>query len=120
MSDEALDLSSIDLDPERRERLVASIMARVEPELVRRRSMRGVLGLVATWRVPVIAASMLITALSVGALLVAKRASAETASAVAVDLYDALELDQPVRRWLAEGRGPTTVDLVTVLEEAAP
>ena len=118
MSDEALDLSSIDLDAERRERLVGAIMARVEPELLRRRAARGVLGLVTTWRVPVIAASMLITALSLGALALAERA-AEPA-AVTVDLYDALELDQPVRRWLAEGRGPTTVDLVTVLEEAAP
>ena len=119
MSDEALDLSSIDIDSERRERLVASIMARVEPELLaRRRSTRGVLGLVALWRIPVIAASMLITALSVGALFMAEQASTEPTPAVAMDLYDALELDQPVRRWLAEGRGPTTVDLVTVLEAA--
>lgn len=119
MSDEALDLSSMDLDEAHRERLVAAIMARVEPELLRRRSARGVLGLVATWRVPVIAASMLITALSLGALALANR-GAEPLPVATVDLYDALELDQPVRRWLAEGRGPTTVDLVTVLEEAAP
>ena len=119
MSDEPLDLSSIDLDAARRERLVASIMARVEPELLRRRSARGVLGLVGMWRVPVIAASVLITALSLGALALAERDRA-TPAAVTVDLYDALELDQPVRRWLAEGRGPTAVDLVTVLEEAAP
>ena len=118
MSDEALDLSSIDLDGERRERLVGAIMARVGPELLRRRSARGVLGLVAAWRVPVIAASVLITALSLGALALAERSAAP--APVSVDLYDALELDQPVRRWLAEGRGPTTVDLVTVLEEAAP
>ena len=119
MSDEALDLSSIDLDAVRRERLVAAIMARAEPELLRRRSARGVLGLVSAWRVPVIAASMLITALSLGALALAGRA-AESAPSVTVDLYDALELDQPVRRWLAEGRGPTTADLVSVLEEVAP
>lgn len=118
MSDEALDLSSIELDVARRERLVASIMARVEPELLRRRSARGVLGLVGMWRIPVIAASMLITVLSLGALALAERA--QEAPAVTVDLYDALELDQPVRRWLAEGRGPTTADLVSVLEEAAP
>lgn len=118
MSDEPLDLSTIGLGAARHERLVASIMARAEPELLRRRSARGVLGLVGMWRVPVIAASMLITALSLGALALAERA--REASAVTVDLYDALELDQPVRRWLAEGRGPTTVDLVTVLEEAAP
>jgi len=119
MSDEPLDLSSIELDAARRERLVASIVARAEPELLRRRAARGVLGLVGMWRVPVIAASMLITALSLGALVLAERAS-EAPAAATVDLYDALELDQPVRRWLAEGRGPTTVDLVTVLEEAAP
>ena len=119
MSDEALDLSSIDLDEARRERLLAAIMARVEPELVRRRSARGVLGLVSSWRVPVIAASVLITALSLGTLALTDR-GAERATTSAVDLYDALELDQPVRRWLAEGRGPTAADLVTVLEEAAP
>lgn len=116
MDEKPLDLSSIELDPHRAERLVSAIMSRVEPELRRRRAERGILGVLALWRVPVMAAGALITAVSLGALLLAGR-TADPGPQVTADIYDALEIEQPVRRWLAEDRGPTRVDLVTVLEE---
>ena len=116
MSEDRLDLSSMELGPEQMERLTAKIMARVEPEMRRRRASRGVLGLVATWRGPVIAASALITAASLAAILLSSP-GVETAPLATTDIYDAIELEQPVRQWLAEERGPTLVELVTVVEE---
>ncbi|HUF26166.1 MAG TPA: hypothetical protein VMM18_04200 [Gemmatimonadaceae bacterium] len=116
MHEERLDLSSIELEPERRELLVAAIMARAASGLRARRSARGVLVLVGMWRRPVIAASALITAASVAALLLGS-GTAEAVPVATADLYDALQLEQPVREWLSEGRGPTMVDLVSAVED---
>ena len=116
MSEDRLDLSMMELSPEQMDRLTAKILARVEPELRRRRASRGVLGLVATWRGPVVAASALITAASLAAILLASPAP-EVPPGVTADIYDAIELEQPVDRWLAEERGPTVAELVTVMEE---
>ncbi len=116
MDEDRLDLSLMELGPEHMDALTAKIMARVAPEIRRRRAARGALGFVTLWRGPVVAASALITAASLAAILLAGDGNADTPAATA-DIYDAIEIDQPIRQWLAEGRGPTLVELVTVVEE---
>ena len=116
MREDRLDLSMMELGPEQMDRLTAKIMARVEPEMRRRRASRGVLGLVTRWRGPVVAASALITVASLVAILMSGSV-VEVAPALTADIYDAIEIQQPVRQWLAEERGPTMAELVTVVEE---
>lgn len=116
MSDERpLDLSPLDLSPERRAAMTAAILARSEP-LFARYAARGPLTVVAGWLRPALAAAALVAAIALGSLLVARDES--TASGPTTS--EALGFPGPVIAWAEAGRAPSLEELVISLEEASP
>ncbi|MGH7505809.1 MAG: hypothetical protein ACRELX_09165 [Longimicrobiales bacterium] len=114
MNADRLDLSPLDpsADASRWEWLVASIVERASPELSRRAARNSLLGSLADWAWPALSAAAVLAVVS-GAALALTRQPAEAQPTVFV--AEALEVSEPVRLWLDEGRAPTRSDLVLVL-----
>jgi hypothetical protein len=114
MDTERVDLSPLDPmeDRVRYERLVRRILDAADPELVRRTREAGTLALVAGWARPALAAAAIIAALALGGLGAMHRQAAQPADSMA----DALGVPAPAADWLANGREPTTDDLVLAME----
>lgn len=105
-------------DPERRERLVRAIMARVAPELRRRAARRGALATIGSLARPAFAAAALI--LLVSAAAIGSAAGRGTlAPRLAADVEDVLQPGGAAAAWLTEGRGPSVDDLLVALHEGA-
>lgn len=119
MHEDRIDLTPIDAlaDPARVESLVAAINEAAARELERRAAGGGVLAVLGGWAWPTLAAASLAAVVSAAALLSIKSTPANgTALEIAGPVLEALELSEPVALWLDANRGPTTADLVMVLE----
>jgi hypothetical protein len=116
MSHDPLDLTSIDPTGDRLgwERLVRSIVARAEPELARRAARAGVLTLLGRWMRPALAAAAVLAVASAAALTSAN--SEASAMPTPGGLVQALDVPEPVSRWLDEDRSPDTYDVILALE----
>lgn len=113
--DRPLDLSSLDLAPERRAVLSAAIRARGGPILARY-ARRGALVVLAEWLRPALAAAALVVAIALGALIAARGESAASSPSTS----EALGFPGPVVAWAESGRAPSLEELVISLEEASP
>lgn len=118
MSDDRIDLSSLDLsrDPARMERMVASITWRARPELMRRRNTRPVTAveMVAAWFRPALAAAAAVAAISVGAIAMSNR-SGEVVQAGAY--MSGSEVPVSLTTWYEEGSSPTAAELLVAANE---
>ena len=118
MEPERVDLSA--LDPTRDqigyERLVRRILDAAAPELARRRAAATPLVQLAAWARPALAAAAVIAAVALGTIVVADRYIGATDAAASI--ADALGVPAPAADWLAEGRAPTTGDLVLAVERS--
>lgn len=116
MDGDRLDLSALDptADGERFEGTVARIMARAAPELRRRAAREGLFGALADWAWPALSAAAVLALLSGAALALARQEV--SAEETIVTVVDAMELAEPVSRWIVEDRTPTTSDLIFALE----
>lgn len=110
---ERVDLSPLDptLDRLAYERLVRRIVDAAGPELARRAVPVGLLGLMADWARPTLAAAAIIVLLAMGALVATERSAAVETRSLA-----GLGVPAPVAEWLEEGREPTASDLVLAVE----
>lgn len=120
MDPERLDLSPIDYtaDPGERERLVAAILARAEPELRRRLAAQSPIALLARWVRPTLSAAAVLAAVSAAALVLAR--TAEELAPPGAGLAEALEVPAPVTPWLVGEREPTVSDVILALEGELP
>lgn len=113
MSDERIDLSSLDLggDPERMERMVGNVMWRARAELARRKNARLVtpVEMVAAWFRPAIAAAAAIAAISLTAIATTRPAD----DVVQVGAYmSGNEVPASLTGWYEEGSDPTASELL--------
>jgi hypothetical protein len=114
--DERVDLTPLELDDIRRERMIATIMARATPELERRAAVDvSPMQAVAGWLRPALAAAA-VMAMVGGSLLALTPARQPVAG---VGLADELAVPQPAKEWLAEERAPTISDLLIAMEGEA-
>jgi hypothetical protein len=116
MEPERVDLSALDPTRDRigYERLVHRILEAAAPELARRRAAANPLVQLAAWARPALAAAAVIAVLAAGAIAMAERY--DGAQDPAGTIADALGVPAPASDWLAEGRAPTTGDLVLAVE----
>jgi hypothetical protein len=114
MEDDRLDLSALDpaADRLRWERLIRDVLHRAEPELARRSSGSGVLGMLGNWAWPTLSAAALAAIMSGAALSWYVPAEPVVISGV----VDALNLPEPVSTWLSEERAPERADLVLLIQ----
>lgn len=114
MEADRLDLSPLDpkTDPDGWERLVARIVDAASPELARRAARASLLGSLAEWRWPALSAAAVLAILSGAALAMTRQ---QVDAEPTVSLVEALEVSEPVRDWISEGRAPSTSDLILVL-----
>jgi hypothetical protein len=114
MTDDRIDLSPIDLDPQRREAMTDAIMARGKPILARYATGRGPLVVLAAWLRPALAAAAIVVAVALGVLT---RAPREGATVSAPTTSEALGLPGPWVAWVETGRAPSLEELVVSMEE---
>lgn len=121
MDKERLDLSVLDpgADQLRWERLVRRINEAAASELARRAALRGsVVGVLAGWARPMIAAAASVALASASVLALAGREplGPEPGQSVA----EALRIPAPVAEWVADERSPDMTDLLLALEGDLP
>lgn len=116
MDADRLDLSALDptADGEHFDGVVARIMERASPELKRRAAREGLFGALADWAWPALSAAAVLALISGAALAMTRQQVSAEESFVTV--LDAMELAEPVSRWIVEERTPTTSDLILALE----
>jgi anti-sigma-K factor RskA len=116
MEDDRLDLSALDpaADRLRWERLIRDVMRRAEPELTRRTTGTGVLGMLGNWAWPTLSAAA-VAAIMSGAALALNRAQSEPV--MVGSLIEAFHLPEPVSTWLDEDRSPERADLVLLIQQ---
>jgi hypothetical protein len=114
MTEERIDLSPIDLDPDRRAALTAAIAARGQPILARYAAARTPLLVLAAWLRPTLAAAAIVTAVALGILAYTAR---EGEPATTLSISEALGLPGPWVAWVETGRSPSLEELVVSLEE---
>jgi len=116
MDADRLDLSALDptADGERYEAMVSRIMERAAPELRRRAARESLFGALADWAWPALSAAAVLALLSGAALALTRQQVSADDNIVTV--LDAMELAEPVSRWIVEERTPTTSDLIFALE----
>jgi len=114
MEADRLDLSPLDpeTEPDRWERLVAGIVDAASPELTRRAARASLLGSLAELRWPALSAAAVLALISGAALAFTRQ---QTEVEPPVFLVEALQVSEPVRGWIDEGRAPSTSDLILVL-----
>lgn len=118
MDGERLDLSPLGGGPglDREDRLVSAIMRRATPELTRRASRAGVLGVLGNWMWPALAAAT-VAALISGTVMARVQSDTDEGGGLLLGgLVPALGLAEPVSAWLDEGRAPQVWDVVMALE----
>jgi hypothetical protein len=118
MDGERLDLSPLRSGPDadREDRLVGAIMRRAAPELTRRASRAGVLGMLGNWMWPTLAAAA-VAALISGTVLARVQSDTDDVGGLLLGgVVPALGLAEPVSAWLDEGRAPHVSDVVLALE----
>jgi hypothetical protein len=115
MDEERLDLSALDprSRPERWEGMVSGILAHA-PAAVRERGLLAVLG---EWARPALAAASFVGLVSAG--LLALSLERDGAPPRAQTLAESL-LPAPLDEWVADGRMPSEVDLLTAWGDVAP
>jgi acyl-CoA reductase-like NAD-dependent aldehyde dehydrogenase len=111
MDGRPLDLTPLDLAPDRRAALSASILARAEVVLARR-APRGPVALLTHWRRPALVAAAVVAAIAVGALYATLGKSASSATTT-----EALGFPGPVVAWVEAGRQPSLEELVVTMAE---
>lgn len=118
MDGERLDLSPLrgGPDADREDRLVSAIMRSAAPELTRRASRAGVLGMLGNWMWPALAAAA-VAALISGTVLARVQSDTDDVGGLLLGgVVPALGLAEPVAAWLDEGRAPQVSDIVLALE----
>ncbi len=96
--------------PARMERLIQTLIDAAEPELVRRRARRDVLGQIAEWRRPTLLAAIILVAISVGLMLQDRHASSARGTRT-TSLAATVGVPDPLVSW-AEGESPEMTSLV--------
>ncbi|MGD8868608.1 MAG: hypothetical protein PVI01_13305 [Gemmatimonadales bacterium] len=116
MNDERIDFSGLDptQDAERFGAIVRSIAAAAAGELAARRARASVVGQVASWWRPLLAAAAIVGIVSIGALarLGTSTATAETEAGLA----EAIGMPQQIAEWVLAEDVPTPTELLVVLE----
>lgn len=113
MMDDPLDLTPLDptVDPLHWEAIAEAIRLRAAPELARRADAGDVLGMIGYWARPMLAAALVIVAVSLSALTLIRPQPAWGG------VVEALQLEEPVATWL-ETSGPlTTGDVLIAIEQ---
>jgi hypothetical protein len=111
MDDRPLDLTPLDLAPDRRAALSASILARAEVVLARRAA-RGPVAVLTDWRRPALAAAAVVAAIAISALYVTGGKSTPSATTT-----EALGFPGPVVAWVEADRQPSLEELVVTMAE---
>ena len=113
MMDDPLDLTPLDpsVDPVRWEALADAIRLRAAPELARRAEAGDVLGLIGYWARPMLAAAMVVVAVSLSALTMIRPQQPFGG------LVEALLLEEPVASWLETSGPMTTSDVLLAIEQ---
>jgi hypothetical protein len=112
---EDMDLTTLRMDDIRRERLVASIMARAEPGLARRQAADvNPMLIVSRWMRPALAAAAVLAVVCVSVL-----AMDRGPAGIGAGLADALAVPQPADEWLVSERAPTVADVLIAMEREA-
>jgi hypothetical protein len=115
MMDERMDLAALRLDDIRRAQLVASIMARAEPELARRDTIDvSPMAILSEWLRPALAAAAVVVMIC-GSLLAVTLES----PGPGVGYTDVLAVPRPANEWLVGERAPTISDLLIAMEGEA-
>lgn len=117
MIDERIDFSGLDptADRERFDAIVASISEAAAPTLAARRARASVIGQVAGWRRPLLAAAAI-----AGIVAAATLASVETPapeSEAEIGVAEAIGVPQQLAYWVRSDQSPDPVELLVVLEE---
>lgn len=117
MTDERFDLSPLQPDEARFERMVGNITGRARFELARRAAAQRqtVFEMVAGWAKPALLAAAAVAAVSLGLLTAFDRTRAEAATATAY--MPATELPATASDWYEEGRDPTVDELLVAGNE---
>lgn len=120
MDPEPVDLRPLDpmADAAHREALVAAILTRAQPELVRRAGSPIVL--LSRWVRPTLATAALLAVTSAALLLLARERAATQSAAGPRGIAEALDVPAPLNAWVVGDRNPTVSDLVLALEGEAP
>jgi len=113
MMDDPLDLTPLDpfVDPLRWEALADAIRLRAAPELARRAEAGDVLGIIGYWARPMLAAAMVIVAVSLTALMMIRPQQSWGG------VVEALQLDEPLATWLGNSGPLTTDDVLIAIEQ---
>lgn len=116
MSDERIDFASLDptRDAKRFDAIVSSITTAAAGELASRGARASVVGQVASWWRPLLAAAAIVGIVSIGALARLGTSAAETEADVA--LSEAIGMPQQIAEWVLTDDVPTTTELLVVLE----
>jgi hypothetical protein len=116
MSDERMDFSSLDptQDAERFEAIVHSITDAAANQLAARRARATVVGQVASWWRPLLAAAAIVGIVSIGALARFDVSGATTDAEAG--LAEAIGMPQQIAEWVIAEDVPTLTELLVVLE----
>jgi hypothetical protein len=110
--DERIDLTALELTGTDRDRLVAAIMARAQPELARRQSQDvSPIAVLSDWMRPALAAAAVLAVVCASVL-----AFERTPAGPGAGYTDALQVPQPADEWMVSGRSPTVADLFVAME----
>jgi hypothetical protein len=111
MEPEPMDLSALALPAERRERLVAAVLARARVGVVPRTPLSEL----AAWARPTLAAAAVVAAMSLGMLALA--GPSPSRQAPPLTLADALRIPGPAGEWVSENRPPSEEDMLAQWDE---
>lgn len=116
MSEERIDFASLDptRDAKRFDAVVGSITAAAARELASRRARASVVGQVASWWRPLLAAAAIVGIVSIGAL--ARLGTSATTAETEAGLAEAIGMPQQVAEWVLTEDVPTPTELLVVLE----
>lgn len=117
MTDDRIDFTPLDptRDPERFERIVQDVMAEAEDLLAARRAEHGVIGQVAGWWKPLLAAAAAVAVVSAATL---RLAPADTRSETEFGIAEAIGVPTSVADWLETDEAPTAAELLFALEDS--
>ncbi len=115
MSDERIDFSSLDptQDAERFDAIVHSITDAAANQLAARRARATVVGQVASWWRPLLAAAAIVGIVSIGAL--ARSGTTAATTETEVGLAEAIGMPQQIAEWVLTEDVPTPAELLVVL-----
>ena len=116
MSDERIDFSGLDpmQDAERFDAIVRSITDAAANQLAVRRARATVVGQVASWWRPLLAAAAIVGIVSIGALVGFGDSASTTETEVG--LAEAIGMPQQIAEWVLSEHIPTPTELLVALE----